>query len=75
MSRITEARNVRVGEYLHPEGATSEIREVCRITRSNPVPDPWTGRLRYTRHRFYFSSALDAAPGVEHRSDALVVAY
>lgn len=75
MTRICEAREVKIGDYLHPEGDASDIKEVARITRCNLVPDPWTGRMHYTHHRFYFTAELGAAPGVEHRSDALIVAY
>ena len=75
MARICEAREVKIGDYLHPEGDTSDIQEVVRITRCNPAVDPWTGKTRYTHHRFYFTYELGAAPGVEHRSDALIVAY
>lgn len=75
MARICEAREVKIGDYLHPEGDTSDIREVVRITRCNLVQDPWTGGMHYTHHRFYFTTETGAAPGVEHRSDALIVAY
>lgn len=75
MARICEAREVKIGDYLHPEGDTSDIKEVARITRCNLAADPWTGKMRYTHHRFYFTTALGAAPGVEHRSDALIVVY
>lgn len=74
MPRITEAKNVKVGDYIDVPG-TNDIREVYKITCANRMEDLHTGKLRYMHRRFYFGNETGADHDVEHRADALIVAY
>ena len=74
MSHITEAHNVKAGDWIVPEGKEYPS-EVAKVTHSNRITDPWTGQLRYTKRRFYFTAALNAPHGAEYNSDTLVVVY
>ena len=74
MARITEVKNVKIGEWVH----TNDSRDICevyKITRANRVEDIDTGKLRYTNVRLYFTTEPGSNDYVEHRADQLITAY
>lgn len=74
MANVTEAKNVKVGDYIHTADG-SDIREVYKVTRSGRVEDIFTGKLKFTTRRFYFTSSTGAAFDVERNAETLISVF
>lgn len=74
MGTFTEAKNVKAGDWILPDGEQYPS-EVYKVTRSNRVPDLWTGKMKYTKRRFYFDSRTGAKHGAEINAESLIFVY
>lgn len=72
--RFIEAKDVKAGDWIHPEGEQYPS-EVYKVTRSHRVTDIWTGKLKYTRRRFYFDSRTGAKHGAEFNAETMIFVY
>lgn len=72
--RFIESQDVKAGDWIVPEGEQYPS-EVYKVTRSHRVTDVWTGKLKYTRRRFYFDSRTGAKHGAEFNAETMIFVY
>lgn len=72
--RFIEAQEIKAGDWIIPDGEQYPC-EVYKVTRSHRVIDAWTGKLKYTRRRFYFDSRTGAKHGAEINAETMIFVY